>query len=142
VTFIVADGVPACDDGGVPLLGSYVPPAGEPSAPIGLGEITVYYRTFEASARRDRGFDWREELRETVEHEGEHHAAWLRGSDPTDDEERAEIVREEVRWAGRRSAVRSSVAALGADIRGFIAHTWPLWLIVVAATLAISVCGK
>jgi hypothetical protein len=142
VTLIVDSGVPACDDGGEPLLGSYVPPGGDPTAPVGVAEVTVYHRTFEAMWNEDGHYDWVAELTETIEHELEHHDGWLVGHDPMDDEERAEIVREHQRVVGRRTAARQSVGALGADFRGFLARTWPIWLIVAVVSLAITVCNR
>lgn len=142
VTLIVDSGVPACDDGGEPLLGSYVPPGGDPTAPVGVGEVTVYHRTFEAMWNEDGPYDWDAELAETIEHELEHHGGWLVGHDPMDDEERAEIAREHARMVGRRAAARQSVGALGADFRGFLVRTWPIWLIVAVVSLAITVCNR
>ena len=44
---IIEGGVPATDDGGEPLLGSYVPgDEGDARSPANPGEITIYYRTF------------------------------------------------------------------------------------------------
>lgn len=142
VTLIVDAGVPACDDGGEPLLGSYVPPGGDPTAPVGVGEVTVYHRTFEAMWNEDGPYDWDAELTETIEHELEHHDGWLVGHDPMDDEERAEIVREHARLVGRAAVARRSVGALGADFRGFLVRTWPIWLIVAVVSLAITVCNR
>jgi hypothetical protein len=142
VTLIVDSGVPACDDGGEPLLGSYVPPGGDPTAPVGVAEVTVYHRTFEAMWNEDGPYDWDAELTETIEHELEHHDGWLVGHDPMDDEERAEIVREQQRMVGRRAAARRSVGALAADFRGFLVRTWPIWLIVAVVSLAITVCNR
>jgi len=142
VTLIVDSGVPACDDGGEPLLGSYVPPGGDPTAPVGVAEVTIYHRTFEAMWNEDGPYDWDAELTETIEHELEHHDGWLVGHDPMDDEERAEIVREHTRMVGRRAAARRSVSALGADLRGFLVRTWPIWLIVAVVSLAITVCSR
>jgi hypothetical protein len=34
------------------------------------------------------------------------------------------------------------VGALAGDLRDFLVRTWPIWLIVAAATLAITVCGR
>jgi hypothetical protein len=142
VRLVVEGGVPACDDGGEPLLGAYVPPGGDVSAPVGAGEVTVYYRTFRAMWAEDGAYDWAAEVDETIEHELEHHDGWRVGHDPMDDDERAEIARERERVVGRRVAMRGSVSALGSDVRGFLARTWPIWLIVAAATVAISVCGR
>lgn len=141
VRLAVDSGVPACDDGGEPLMGAYVPPGGDPSAPVGSGEITLYYRTFRAMWEEDGAYDWEAEVDETVAHELEHHDAWRVGHDELDDEERAEIARERERVIGRRAVARQSVGALGRDVAGFLVRTWPIWLIVAAATLAITVCN-
>jgi hypothetical protein len=142
VRLIVDGGVPACDDGGEPLLGAYVPPGGDPSAPVGAAEITLYYRTFRAVWDEEGPYDWEGEVRETVEHELEHHAGWRVGHDPMDDDERDEIARERVRRIGRTQTVHGGLAALGSDVADFIARTWPIWLIVAAATVAIIAYGR
>jgi hypothetical protein len=139
---VLDEGVPACDDGGEPLLGSYEPPGGDVLAPVGNGAVTLYYRTFRAIWHDEGPYDWKDEVDETVAHELEHDVGWRAGDDPMDDEERAEIAAERVRMMGRRAATRQSVAALGADVRGFVARTWLIWLIVAAATVAITVCNR
>jgi hypothetical protein len=142
VALVVDDGIPACDDGGEPLLGAYIPPGGDPMAPVGRAEITLYYRSFRALWREDGPYDWQAELEETLEHELEHHAAWRTGHDSMDDEERDEIVRTHSLLVGRRRVRRASLAALALDIRDFLVHSWPIWLIVVAWALTISLCGN
>jgi hypothetical protein len=142
VRLVVEAGVAACDDGGETLLGSYVPPGGDPSAPVGAAEITVYYRTFRAIWDEEGSYDWEEELERTIEHELEHHVGWHVGHDPMDDEERAAIARERARLVGRTATVRENLAALRADVLGFIARTWLIWLIVAFASVAIIVCGR
>ena len=142
VALIVDDGVPACDDGGEPLLGSYVPPGGDPSAPVGLAEVTVYVRSFRTMWTSDGPYDWQAELAETIEHELEHHAGWRRGHDAMDDEEREEIVREHSARVGRKSTRAKDIAALRSDATTFLARTWPIWLIVAVWTVAVSVCGQ
>jgi hypothetical protein len=134
--------VPACDDGGEPLMGAYVPPGGDVSARVGTGEITLYYRTFRAMWDEEGLYDWRSEVDETIEHELDHHDGWRVGHDPMDDEERDEIAREHARLVGRKTAARASVGALGVDIAGFMARTWLIWLIVVGVTVAVTVCGR
>lgn len=139
--FFVEGGVAACDDGGDPLLGSYLPPTtGEGGTLSRPPEISIFYRTFRAIWDEDGPYDWEEELRETVEHEYEHHLGHLRGDDPVDDEEREEIDRERVRIVGRRALAKGEVRALGADITLFIRRTWPLWLILVLATILLAFC--
>jgi hypothetical protein len=142
IRLVVEQGVPECDDGGEPLLGSYVPPAGDVTAPVGIATVTLYYRSFRSMWAEDGRYDWRAEVDETVEHELEHHVGWRSGYDPMDDEERAAIVRDHGRIVGRREAARRGVAALGADLRGFVARTWPIWLIVAAISVALSLCER
>jgi hypothetical protein len=142
LTLAVDDGVPDCDDGGEPLMGAYVPPGGDPSAPVGAGQITLYCRTFLAMWREDGPFDWAGEIDETIDHELEHHEGWRVGHDPMDDEERAEIAHEHARVVGRRTVARASVRALGGDLGDFFARTWLIWLIVAVVTIAITVCGR
>jgi hypothetical protein len=141
VRLVVDRGVPACDDGGEPLLGAYVPPGGDASAPVGAADVTLYYRTFGAVWNEEGAYDWAAEIDETLEHELEHHEGWRVGHDPMDDEERAEIAREHGVRVGRRASMRASTSALVRDIGHFLALSWPIWLIVAAATVAISVCG-
>jgi hypothetical protein len=130
VELVVDPGVPAVDDGGEPLLGSYVPPppAGAP-VPTQPPRVTIYYRTFESAG----DFDWEEELHETIEHELEHHVYWLRGDDPLDEEEHAEIDREVVRVVGRHEATRRTLAVFGTSIPDFFVRAWPLVLIAALA---------
>ena len=75
VTLVVEGGVAACDDGGEPLLGAYVP--AHPGSPWHQGEVTVYYRTFASMWVEDGAYDVEAELRETIEHELDHHHASL-----------------------------------------------------------------
>jgi hypothetical protein len=137
VELIIEGGTPAVDDGGEMLLGSYSPPdpggAGHPTcAPV----VTVYYRTFRAMWNEDERFDWDDELVETIEHELEHHVAFLGGNDPTDDEERAVIRDEAVRLGGRREAERRAIKGFGASVRDFARRTWPLWVLALLGLLA------
>lgn len=134
VELIVEDDTPAVDDGGEPLLGSYVPPhPGDHHAPSRSPSVTVYYRTFRAMWEEDGPYDWEDELAETIEHELEHHDYFLRGDDPMDDEERAEIRREATRVVGRREAERRALEGFGASVTDFLERTWPLWLLVLLA---------
>jgi hypothetical protein len=100
---VVDDGVPAVDDGGNPLLGSYVPHGDPLDAPA---VVHVYRRSFEAEKRLDPSFDVAREIFETVEHEVEHHLAFLRGEDPVDEEERLALAKDRERVVGRRELER------------------------------------
>ena len=136
VELIVESGTPAVDDGGEPLLGSYVPPPprGAP-VPTQPPTVTIYFQTFERIEREEGPFDWEEELRETIHHELEHHIFHLRGDDPMDEEEHAEIDREVVRVVGRGEATRRTLAAFGLSIPDFLRRGWPL---IVLGALALA----
>jgi hypothetical protein len=137
VELVVEGGTPAVDDGGEPLLGSYVPPhPGDAGMPSRSPVVTVYYRTFAAMWNEDGAYDWDDELVETIEHELEHHVSFMRGDDPTDDEERAVIRDEAVRIVGRREAGRRAIEGFGASWLDFFRRTWPLWLLALAALVA------
>lgn len=142
---LVEDGTPAVDDGGVPLLGSYVPPPPKDlPVPMTPPTVTVYYRTFLAIERDEGPYDWHEELTETIEHELEHHVFFLRGDDPMDEEEHAEIDRDVVRIVGRDETTRRALVGFGQSIPEFWRRAWPL-VLVGAAVLGISIaegyCG-
>jgi hypothetical protein len=144
VELVVDDGTPAVDDGGEPLLGSYLPPPPKDAPTVARPPtVTVYYKTFAAIERDEGRFDWEAELRETIEHELEHHVYFLRGDDPMDEEEHAEIDREALRIVGRAEATRRTLAVFGDSIPDFFVRAWPLVLIgalVLAITLAEGRC--
>lgn len=136
VELVIDGGTPAVDDGGEPLLGSYVPPyPGDLGTPSRPPTVTVYYRTFAAIDAEEGPFDWEAELEETIEHELEHHVYWLKGDDPMDAAERAEIDREAMRVVGRREAARRTMSSFGESLTDFVRRTWPLWLIALAVLL-------
>jgi hypothetical protein len=136
VSLVVVDTPADVDDGGEPLLGSYVPAwAGDAHTAPAPPTITIYFRTFQAVWNEDGPYDWAAELAETVEHELLHHAYHLEGEDPMDAEERAEIAREGLRVVGRREAKRRAVQGLGRDFGEFVRRTWPLWIIAVVAAI-------
>lgn len=127
IPVIVEHGVPHVDDGGVPLLGSYTPPPEHTDDMLRppTGEVRLYYRTFRNLWLEDGPYDVDAEIAETIEHELEHHLAFLRGWDETDAEERALIVEERQRVRGRKETRRATKKGE----RGFLARTWPLWAI-------------
>lgn len=134
VELVVEGGTPAVDDGGEPLLGSYVPShPGDAGTPSRSPVVTVYYRTFAAMWSEEGPYDWDDELVETIEHELEHHVSFLRGDDPMDDEERAVIRDEAMRIVGRREASRRAIEGFGASWIDFLRRTWPLWLLALVA---------
>jgi hypothetical protein len=139
VSFVVEGGVPAVDDGGEPLMGAYVPGSpGDMGSPSRPPEITVYFRTFRAIWDEDGPFDWNAELMETIEHELEHHLAYLAGDDPMDDDERAEIQGEALRVLGARAVVREGVRTMGGDVLDFLKRTWPIWVLIAVATALVT----
>lgn len=136
VELVVESGTPAVDDGGEPLLGSYVPPhPGDHGTPTRAPTVTIYYRTFRTAEEEEGQLDWEAELRETIEHEIEHHVFFLRGDDPMDAEERAEIDREALRIVGRREAGRRVASGFAQSLRDFASRTWPLWVIALVALI-------
>lgn len=141
IDLFIDGGVPACDDGGEPLLGCYTP--GGEGGELGIDqapEIRLFYRTFEAERRADPGFDVDAEIEETLDHEVTHHLHHLAGSDPLDEEERDEIERDRVRLVGQAEARRRARRGAVADFGGFLRATWPVWLLVAAAS-AFAWCG-
>lgn len=141
VEVLVSDEVADVDEGGEPLLGSYVPPyEGDATTPFRPPTVTIYYRTFGSLARLDGPYDWDAELHETIEHELEHHENWLRGDDPLDHAERAEIDAEARRVVGKRELTRRVLDGFGASLLDFIRRTWPLWLLAMLA-LALTLFG-
>jgi len=135
IDLIVDDGVPACDDGGEPLLGCYTP--GGTDATLGIPrapEIRLFYRTFQAEHRHDRSFDVAAEIDETIDHEITHHLHHLAGDDPLDDEEHAVIEKETIRRIGKREAARRAGRGLASELAGFVRTTWPLFVIAFVAT--------
>lgn len=130
IDLFIDAGVPACDDGGEPLLGCYTP--GTPADELGIArppEIRIFYRTFRAQAREDPGFDVDAEIVETIDHEVTHHLHHLAGDDPLDDEERAQIERERLRRVGHAEAARRARRSAIRDLGGFARATWPVWVI-------------
>ena len=136
VALVIDDDVPVVDDGGEPLLGSFVPGyEGDMGTPSRAPEITLFYRTFRAVWDEEGPYDWRAEIEETIAHELDHHRADLEGDDPVDDEERAEIERERGRVLGKKAVARGEVRALIGDVRTFLVRTWPIWILLLVATL-------
>jgi hypothetical protein len=139
VDVVVDVGVPACDDGGEPLLGSYVPGV-DPGGTFEQGpEVRLYYRTFQSEFAAFSDFDVRAEIHETLDHEVTHHLHHLSGDDPLDDEERDEIARDRARVVGRKELARRAVRGAGTDFLGFLRVGWPL-LLIGAAAVAIRAC--
>lgn len=138
VLLVIEGETPAVDDGGEPLLGSYVPPyAGDAGSPSRAPTVTLYFRTFLAMWNEDGPYDWEAEIEETVEHELEHHIHFLRGDDPLDDEERDAIDEEVARVVGQKEVQRRAASATSASLVDFVKRTWPLWVIA-AIALALS----
>jgi hypothetical protein len=140
IDLFIDAGVPACDEGGEPLLGCYTPGGVDPALGVAHPpEIRIFYRTFKAEVEADPGFDVDAEITETLDHEVTHHLHYLAGSDPMDDEERGEIEREHARRVGLSESARRARRGLAADLAGFLRVTWPMWVIAAAAT-ALAFC--
>lgn len=112
---VVEAGVPPVDDGGEPLMGSYQPVLDEDETGRVRFVITLYYRTFEAMWA-EAPYDVEAELRDTIDHEVEHHLHYLRGHDPLDEAERRAARRELERTLGRETVRRAEREALRAEL--------------------------
>jgi hypothetical protein len=147
----VDEGVPPCDDGGEPLLGAYTP---SPEADGDVQRaatspfvIELFYRTFRGMYD-DAPYDVDAEIRETLEHELEHHAGFLAGEDPLDDAEREEIERDRVRTYGPRADARGAsglargAGLLAVDFARFLRATWPLWIAVIVLGLVVVLSSR
>lgn len=142
VGLIVELGVAECDSGGVPLLGSYDP--GEPEAsgvPEVQPEIRLYYRTFQAMYAEEP-YDLQSEIAQTIEHELDHHLAWLSGYDAQDERELDAIASEQSRRVGRSESMRRAAIAARSDLGEFLRKTWPVWLLVAALSIAAALASK
>lgn len=133
LALVIDEGVPAVDDGGHPLLGSYQP--GQSGDDLDLGEtraeVRLYYRSFMAELRLDPSYDLHHEIRETIDHEVEHHLYYLAGDDPMDRQERAVIAQERARVVGKKELVRRELRGAAADLRRFIKVAAPLFAILI-----------
>lgn len=142
VALLVHTGAADCDEGGVPLLGSYDPGHREQSGvPARPPEVRIYYRTFRSSFA-DEPFDVQKEIAETIEHELRHHLAFLSGYDPIDEDERDEIAREEGRMVGQAESLRRATKAARGDVAEFFRRTWPIWLLVAVATIVAAIAER
>jgi hypothetical protein len=138
----VVHGPADCDDGGVPLLGSYTPPEPEGAGLVAREpEVRVYYRTFRAMWA-DEPYDVRAEIAETIEHELEHHLAFLSGDDPEDEAERGQIAREARQRTGDTETLRQASRAARGELADFLYRTWPVWAVVAAATVAAALASR
>jgi len=137
VPVVVDYDVPACDEGGVPMLGCYTPMAEEGSQLVGARgpEIRLFYRSFREEKRLDPAFDVRAEVDETVDHESIHHLHFLRGEDPLDDEEHAVIAKERALVVGKKELTRRAAKGAWADAVGFLRISFPLVAVLVLLML-------
>ncbi|MBK9262900.1 MAG: hypothetical protein IPM54_24235 [Polyangiaceae bacterium] len=134
IDLVVDDDVPACDDGGEPLLGSYTHGGTDEVGIVRTPEIRIFYRTFDMEHRRDPSFDVAAEIEETIDHEITHHLHYLAGDDPLDDEERDAIAQESIRRIGKRETARRVGKGIASDFLGFLRTMWPILLVAFVAT--------
>ena len=134
IDLVVDDDVPACDDGGEPLLGCYTPGGTDELGIVRTPEIRIFYRTFDMEQRRDASFDVGGEIEETIDHEVTHHLHDLAGDDPLDDEERDAIEQESIRRVGQRETARRVGKGVASEFVGFLRTMWPILLIGLIAT--------
>ncbi len=140
---VVEEGVPPVDDSGEPLMGSYQPiheRTGETLTDVRF-EIALYYRTF-ASMFAEAPYDVEAEIRETLDHEVEHHLHHLSGHDPLDAAERAEARADLERTFGKDAVRRAERGALLSELAQMgKVFFWGLLLVAlgVAALVAMGV---
>lgn len=136
IPLIVDRDVPPVDGSGEPLLGSYAPiHSGDAAGYTRLAfEIRLYYRSFRGLWEQDGPYDVEAEIRETIDHEVEHHLHFLAGHDPMDEAEREEALQELERTFGPRAVRRARRTALLSELRGIV-----LMLVVVALVLGATV---
>lgn len=141
IDVLVEEGVPPVDDSGEPLMGSYQPiheRSGETFTDVRF-EIALYYRTF-VSMFAEAPYDVEAEIRETLDHEVEHHLHHLTGHDPLDAEERAEARADLERTFGKDAVRRAERAALGRELRQ-MGRVFFWGLLIVAAGLGLLVAA-
>lgn len=140
VVLSIEHGVPDCDDAGNPLLGSYTPELpegeGEPGEPP---TIRLFSRTFRRvfADQPDVVFD---EIDETVEHELDHHQAFLAGDDPEHEREQAELVDEARREVGETETLRRAAERTRWSFFDFLFRLWP-FIALIAALAIWRECG-
>lgn len=139
VSLRVEPGVPDTDIAGEPLLGSYEPRREVDGAGYTKIEflVTLYYRTFRRMWEEDGPYDLEAEIRETIDHELEHHLHYLAGHDPKDAEERAAARRELRALYGERRLLRMAAREAASDVAAFLRATWP-FLVLIAAGVALA----
>ncbi len=130
----VEDGVPALDVAGEPLLGSYEPREAVDAAGNATTEflVTVYYRSFARMHAEEGPYDLEAEVRETIDHEIEHHLHYLSGHDPLDAQERADARRELEDVYGARTLARLERREVLADLAHGLRFVAPLLLALAA----------
>jgi hypothetical protein len=143
VALRVETGVPATDIAGEPLLGSYEPRYEVDTAGWSRVEflITLYYQTFRRVWEDEGAYDLEREIRETIDHELEHHLHHLAGHDPLDAEERAQARRELRALYGDRRLARMVLREALGDLAAFARATWPFFALIAASVALASWLG-
>ncbi|AKF06504.1 metallopeptidase family protein [Sandaracinus amylolyticus] len=131
----VEPGVPATDIAGEPLLGSYEPRQEVDAAGYTQLEfvVTLYYRTFRRVWEDEGSYDVEAEIRETLDHELEHHLHHLAGHDPMDAAERAEARQELRALYGDRRLAKLAAREAARDLGQFVRVTWPFFVLIALA---------
>ncbi|MCS6798629.1 MAG: metallopeptidase family protein [Myxococcota bacterium] len=134
VPLVIDGGTPWVDASGSPVWGTYTPRSGE-AAPAGGALITIYYETFRRAWAEGR-YDVDAEIRETIEHEVEHHLFDVGGgADPKDVAERDEaelILRQRLGARALRRARWSSAIRQTSKLLLFLAALAVLAVVVAA----------
>ncbi len=136
VELLTVEGEAATDVGGDTTWGTYEEPRpdGMPAHPA---RVTLYYRTFASVWTEEGEYDWRAEIEETLEHELDHHEAFLRGWDAEGEAEHAQVADEAVAIIGKREIKRRAVNELGRSMGDFWRRTWILWVMLLIASIVV-----
>jgi len=131
----VEDGTPPVDGAGEPLMGSYQPVDDDDGLRF---EIKLYYETFRRMYE-EAPYDVDAELRDTIDHEVEHHLHHLAGYDPVADEEDREVRRDLERRYGKGAVRRAEKDAVVTELRDM--GRFFFWGLLVAAVLGAAWWG-
>lgn len=136
VELLTVEGEAGTDVGGDTTWGIYEEPRpdGMPAHPA---RVTLFYRTFASVWAEEGEYDWRAEIAETLEHELEHHEAFLRGWDAEGEAEHAQVAEEAMAVIGKREVRRRAVSELGDSVGDFWRRTWILWLVLFIASAVV-----
>ena len=135
IVLAVIEDAAEVDDAGEPLLGCYQPPDPDALVPA-PAEIRRFYRTFLTCGPTREATTCAPRYSKRCATSSSTTADFLPGDDPLDDAEQQQLKHEHLRRVGRSEAEKRAARELFGGAREFVARTWPLWTVVLIATLA------